>query len=214
MKNILFIAPPAGGKGTQSDLLVDNFGYIHISTGDLLRELDENSELGKKVNGYMKSGALVPDDIVLELLKQKLLTLNENDAFILDGYPRNIDQAEALSSLLNEINKSLDLVIKLNVPYDVLEKRALGRVSCPKCKSTYNIYFKKPLVEDICDKCGEKLIHRTDDNSETFKTRYDTYEKSTEPLISYYQNKNILVEVDGMNNTHEAIMNVINDDND
>ena len=209
MKNILFIAPPAGGKGTLSDELVSKFGYTHISTGDLLRDVDKSSELGIKVNELISKGELVPDDIVLALLKAKLETLKESDAFILDGYPRNIDQAYALEDVLQELGLSLDYAIELDVPYDILLKRAIGRVSCPKCKATFNTFFKQPKVEGICDVCGEKLFHRSDDNEETFATRYETYMKNAEPLIEFYGNKNKLIKLDGINNTLEELISVI-----
>lgn len=209
MKNILFIAPPAGGKGTQSDNLVENFGYIHISTGDLLREVDKNSDLGREVNSYISKGLFVPDDVVLALLKEKLLTLKPTDSFILDGYPRNISQAETLDNLLSELNMNLDLAIELDVPYDVLLSRVVGRVSCPKCKTTYNTKFMPPHVEGICDKCGTELIHRDDDSESTFKTRFDTYLKNTAPLIDFYKNRGKLKVIDGINDTYNAIVSVI-----
>lgn len=212
MKNILFIAPPAGGKGTQSDALVEKFGYIHISTGDLLRNIDKQSELGIKVNDLIAKGALVDDSIVLELLKNKLLTLKETDCFILDGFPRNLAQAESLDKLLSEIGQSLDIVVELDVPYDTCLKRAIGRISCPKCKAIYNKYFKKPQTENVCDKCGSTLESRLDDNEETFKTRFDTYNKSTAPLIEYYEQKGILVKIDGINDTFNKIVSVLNND--
>lgn len=209
MKNILFIAPPAGGKGTQSDMLQDNYGYVHISTGDLLREVDKTSELGIKVNELMSSGKLVSDDIVLELLKNKLMSLSKDDAFILDGFPRNVSQADMLDILLNELGMNLDLVIELVVPYDTLLKRAIGRVSCPKCKATYNTFFKPTKVEGICDKCGSELVHRSDDNEDTFKVRYDTYLESTNPLVDYYKKQGKLVSIDGINNTYESLVSVV-----
>lgn len=209
MKNILFIAPPAGGKGTQSDALVENFGYIHISTGDLLRDVDKNSSLGKEINELISKGLLVSDEIVLKLLKEKLMTLKSDDAFILDGFPRNIKQAESLDELLSELNRTLDAVIELNVDYDTLLKRAIGRVTCPNCKQTYNTFFKPPIEDGLCDNCKVELIHRSDDNEETFKTRYDTYLESTMPLIKFYKEKGILTSVDGINNTYEAIKSVI-----
>lgn len=212
MKNILFIAPPAAGKGTQSDLLVQKYGYVHISTGDLLRNIDPQSDLGKEVNELIKMGKLVDDRIVLELLKEKLLSLKSSEHFILDGFPRNLTQAKELEELLSKLNMSLDLVISLNVPYDIALKRALGRLNCPNCKATYNKFFKPSKVKDICDVCGSALVSRTDDNPETFKVRYDAYLESTMPLIDYYKNAGKLVEVDGVNNTFEKIVSVINDD--
>ena len=209
MKNILFIAPPAGGKGTLSDELVHNYGYVHISTGDLLREVDKSSELGIMVNELISNGKLVPDDIVLALLKEKLESLSENDAFILDGYPRNIDQAYALDEVLDELGLTLDYAIELEVPYDILLKRAIGRVSCPKCKATFNTFFKQPKEEGICDLCGSQLFHRSDDNEETFSVRYQTYLDNAKPLISYYKDTGKHIKLDGINNTLEALVSVI-----
>ena len=209
MKNILFIAPPAGGKGTLSDELVKNYGYVHISTGDLLRDVDKSSELGIMVNELISKGSLVPDDIVLALLKEKLESLDKNRAFILDGYPRNIDQAYALEDVLKKLGLSLDCAIELDVPYDTLLKRAIGRVSCPKCKATFNTFFKQPKIEGICDVCGEKLFHRSDDNEETFASRYNTYLENAEPLISFYESQGKLVKLDGINNTLSLLVSVI-----
>lgn len=211
MKNILFIAPPAGGKGTQSELLVENFGYIHISTGDLLRELDKTTPLGIEVDNLMKAGKFVGDEIIFELLKDKLASL-KGKPFILDGVPRNINQAEVLDKMLSDMGLNLDAAIYLNVPYDILLKRATGRISCPKCKATFNKYFKAPSVENVCDKCGESLTVRADDTEETFKVRYDTYIENTEPLLEYYKKENKLIVVDGVNDVFETIASVIKDD--
>lgn len=208
MKNLLFIAPPAGGKGTQSDLLVENFGYIHISTGDLLRDVDKSTQLGQTVAELMKTGQFIGDDIVLKLLEEKLATVGDKP-FILDGCPRNINQAERLDGMLERLGLSLDLVIVLEVPYDTILKRAIGRVSCPKCKATYNTFFKKPQVEGVCDKCKSALIHREDDSEETFKIRYDTYVENTEPLIDYYDKLGKVVKIDGIKGTYESISGVI-----
>ncbi len=211
MKNILFIAPPNGGKGTQSEALVENFGYIHISTGDLLRDMDKTTPLGQEIAGLMASGKFVSDELIFELLKGKLETLN-GKPFILDGCPRNLHQAEMLESMLNELGLSLDAVIYLDVPYDILLKRALGRVSCPECKSVYNTYFKAPKTEGVCDKCGGSLIHRDDDTEETFKVRFDTYMESTAPLVDFYKNKGKLYTVDGVENVYDEVVRVIKND--
>lgn len=208
MKNVLFIAPPAGGKGTQSEMLVENFDYIHISTGDLLRELDKTTPLGKMVESLLKEGKMIDDDIVLDLLKGKMETLNGRP-FILDGFPRNIAQAESLELLLKDLNLSLDAVIELDVPYDVLLKRAIGRVTCPKCKATFNNFFKKPQIEGICDKCGSELVHRSDDTEETFKVRYDTYVELTMPLIDFYKDRGSYVKVDGLDGTYDSVVSVV-----
>lgn len=211
MKNILFIAPPAGGKGTQSDLLVENLGYIHISTGDLLRELDKTTPLGIEVDNLMKEGKFVSDEIIFELLKDKLSTIG-NRPLILDGVPRNINQAIVLDDMLNSLNLKLDMAIYLEVPYEILMKRATGRLTCPNCKATFNKFFKAPKSGNICDRCKGELVMRNDDSEETFKTRFDTYQKSTEPLIDYYKNQNKLVTVDGVDNVYENIVSVITND--
>lgn len=208
MKNVLFIAPLAGGKGTQSDLLVEKYGYVHISTGDLLRNVNPESELRKEIEKIILSGALVPDEIVVNLLKDKLLTIKENEPFVLDGFPRNIEQAKKLEVLLKEINRTLDVVIYLDVPYEVSLKRTLGRLSCPKCKATYNKFFKPSKVDGICDKCGTTLIHRPEDNEETFNLRYETYLKETTPLIDYYKNLGKLVSVES-NNVEDTFASVV-----
>lgn len=212
MKNILFIAPPAGGKGTQSEALVEKCGYIHISTGDLLRDVDPETELGKKIREVQASGELVSDDIVFELLENKMKSL-DGKHFILDGCVRNLAQAEKLEDMFTRLGISLDAVINLDVPYDTLLKRTLGRVNCPNCKSTFNTYFKKPQVENICDKCGKELISRNDDNEETFKVRYQTYLDSTKPLIDYYEKEGKLVTIDGASDdTFERIVEVVKND--
>ncbi len=208
MKNVLFIAPPAGGKGTQSEALVENYGYIHISTGDLLREIDKTTPLGKEVQELMSKGAFISDELVLELLKEKLLSIG-NKPFILDGCPRNLNQAEKLDIMLEELGLSLDVIIELDVPYDVTLKRAIGRISCPKCKKTYNKFFKKPAVEGLCDDCKESLTSRSDDNEDTFKVRYDTYMEATAHLIDYYKEKGKLEKIDGINDTFDSIVRVI-----
>ncbi len=208
MKNVLFIAPPAGGKGTVSDALVEEYGYVHISTGDLLRDLDKSTPLGKEVEKRMKTGELIDDELVLRLLKDKLESL-DGKPFILDGCPRNLAQAEKIDEMFEEMNLELDVVIELIVPYDTVLKRAIGRVTCPKCKATFNTFFKKPEVDGICDKCGSELMHRSDDNEDTFKVRYDNYVELTTPLIDYYKERGKYVSVDGVNEPYKDVVSVI-----
>ena len=194
MKNIIFIAPPAAGKGTQSDLLVKKYGYNHISTGDLLRaEVASKSDLGLKLQDIMKSGNLVSDEIVSELLTNALSKLE--GSFILDGYPRNIDQAKTLDNILVSLNKKVESAIYLDVNEETATKRATGRLSCPNCNRTYHKYFAKPAEENICDDCKTSLISRSDDTEETFKVRYSNYINSTAPLLEYYKEKGILTIV-------------------
>ena len=209
MKNIIFIAPPAAGKGTQSELLVENFNYKHISTGDLLREKqNDGTVLGNTIKELLASGSLVDDNIVTELLREKLSKID--GPFILDGYPRNLHQANILEKLLNELNKSIDLVIYLNVDRDTAMKRALGRISCPECNRIYNKYVTEmmPKVSGICDNCGENLIGRSDDNEESFKVRFNTYVDNTKPLLDFYKDKGKLVIIDKINTPNETFEEV------
>lgn len=197
MKNLILIAPPAAGKGTLSESLVNELGYTHISTGDLLRDKqNDGTQLGNEIKELLKSGSLVSDDVVTALLKEKLSTIE--GPFILDGYPRNIKQADILSGLLNELNLNIGAVIYLNVDKDTAMKRALGRLSCPKCNKIYNRYneVKKPIKDGICDVCGVELVGRSDDNEESFKIRFDTYILNTKPLLDYYNERGLLVNVD------------------
>lgn len=199
MKNIIFIAPPAAGKGTQSDLLVKKYGYIHISTGDLLRnEVRCGTELGKSIDEVIKNGALVSDEIVTELLRKRLSSNDITNGFILDGYPRNVAQAITLDNLLQELNIQTPKAIYLEMDETLAMHRALGRVTCPKCNRGYNKYEDavKPKIGGLCDDCGEALTSRSDDTEETFKIRYESYIKSTLPLLKYYEDLGILSIVD------------------
>ena len=209
MKNIIFIAPPAAGKGTQSELLVSEFGYNHISTGDLLRsKQNDGSELGNYIKDLLSQGKFVDDEIVTKLLSDKLSSID--GPFILDGYPRNIEQANILDSVLKSLNLSIDAVIYLNVDSETAMKRALGRVSCPKCNKIYNKYIeeKMPKVTNICDDCGVELIGRSDDNEESFKIRFDTYISQTQPLLDYYKSNGLLVIIDKVNTPNETFEEV------
>lgn len=190
MKNIILIAAPAAGKGTLSELLVEKYGYIHISTGDLLREASkEKSELGEKISTMLKNGELVSDEIVFELLENKLKVVDK--PYILDGFPRTINQAYKYDELITKLNKSLGIVVALNCDYDILKNRIVGRWLCKECGSIYNTLtgVNTPKEENICDKCGGELYKRSDDNEESFKTRYETYLEKTKPLIDFYQEK-------------------------
>lgn len=207
MKNIIFIAPPAAGKGTQSELLISKYGYEHISTGDLLRnEIKSGSDLGKELDSMMKSGSLISDEIVNRLLINALSNITK--PFILDGYPRTISQALKLDEILASLNKSVDVVVYLDVEEELAMKRATGRLSCKSCNRIYHKYFSKPRVEGICDDCGSSLISRADDTPDTFKIRYDTYMSNTKPLLDFYSNKNILVRVDANKEADETFSEI------
>lgn len=207
MKNIIFIAPPAAGKGTQSELLISKYGYEHISTGDLLRnEIKSGSDLGKELDSMMKSGSLISDEIVNKLLINALSNITK--PFILDGYPRTISQALKLDEILASLDKSVDVVVYLDVEEELAMKRATGRLSCKSCNRIYHKYFSKPKVEGICDNCGSSLISRADDTPDTFKVRYDTYMSNTKPLLDFYSNKNILVRVDANKEANETFSEI------
>ena len=195
MKNIIFIAPPAAGKGTQAKLLAEKYNIPHISTGDLLREeASKSTDLGIKIKEIMKSGALVSDDVITELLKNRLLKDDCNNGYILDGYPRNLEQAKTYDELLKTINKELGVVIFLDIDRELAMKRTLSRIVCSNCGTSYNLIVEalRPKKENICDKCNNELKVRSDDNEETFINRFDTYIDKTQSLIDYYENKNVL----------------------
>lgn len=202
MKNIIFIAPPAAGKGTISSKVCAEYNIPHISTGDLLRdEIARETKLGMQIKSSMAKGEFVSDDIITKLLKKRLSSKDAKKGFILDGYPRNIKQAEIYNDLLSELNYDMGVVIFLDIDKDVAMKRALSRVVCSKCGMSYNLINKElsPVKEGICDACGSQLKTRSDDNEETFIKRFDTYMKETYPLIEYYKNKNNLIEINVTN---------------
>jgi len=211
MKNIILLAPPASGKGTQASLLKDNFNLVHISTGDLLRTYaSRDDELGKKINEIMSSGTLVSDDVVIELLENKIISTIGNNGFIFDGFPRNINQANELDRLLISLNMKIDYVFLLNTDYEILKQRILGRRICNKCYSSYNINTEElmPKVENTCDKCGNQLTSRSDDNLDSFEIRYQEYLSSTYPIIEYYKNKGILIEIDSSRNKEDIFNDI------
>lgn len=196
--NIILLAPPAAGKGTQAEILTNIYNLNHISTGDLLRNASlEESEFGNKLKTMMESGNLVSDDIVLEVLNHYLEETSHSN-LLLDGFPRNIYQAEKLDELLEAKKQKLDYVFLLNVKEEILLYRITGRRLCKSCGAIYNVNIDplKPKVDSICDKCGNPLMARKDDNEETFKIRYQEYETQTKPLIEYYQKQGILYEID------------------
>lgn len=212
MKNIIFIAAPASGKGTFSNMLMERCGYSHISTGDLLRNIVKtNSTLGNEVAKVLEQGKLVSDELMFKIIKDALSNIDKNKPFILDGLPRTINQAKYLDELFKELNIVNYEVIYLNVGYEIALKRAIGRLSCLNCGATYNKFFEdfKPQKENICDKCGNELISRTDDNEESFKQRYETFKVSTLPILDYYENNNKLTKIDLEEFTNEEVFDII-----
>ncbi len=213
MKNIIFIAPPAAGKGTISEYLVKNYKYEHLSTGEMLRdEIKSNSELGCQINELISKGNLVSDELITKLVEDRLKDLVKGKPFILDGFPRTLPQALSLDEVLKKYNITNNIVIYLDIKEDEALKRVLGRVICAKCKRTYNLNNEnlKPKVEGICDDCGATLEKRSDDNAETFKVRFETYLKSTKPILDFYKDKNWLVSLEVSDNLNELLDKVIN----
>ncbi|MEG1739502.1 MAG: adenylate kinase [Erysipelotrichaceae bacterium] len=211
MKSIILIAPPAAGKGTVSFILKEKYHIPHISTGDLLREaVRNNNEFGMLIKETQEKGLLVSDEIVLKLLKNRISDCDCNNGYILDGFPRTINQAVAYEKILADLNKKLGIVILLEVDKELAKNRITGRVSCAKCNAIYNNKFAdlKPKVENICDKCNSELTHRSDDNEEAFNQRFDIYLEKTTPLINYYENKNILYRVDSNHGSDSAVATI------
>lgn len=200
MKNIMFIAPPAAGKGTQAELVVEKYHIPHISTGDILREISkEDSEIGEYVRETLASGQLVKDEITYQLIEDRLAKEDCKNGYIIDGFPRNIDQAYKYDEILKRLGYDIGNVIYLNIDKKTLEKRITGRRLCENCNAIYNINDPKqtPKEESVCDVCGGKLYQRTDDNLESFQTRYQTYEEKTSPIIEHYKEMNVLKEING-----------------
>ena len=206
MKNIIFIAPPAAGKGTQSAILEKKYNLPHISTGDILREeAKKDTELGRYIAEVLSSGGLVKDDVTYTLLQNRLSEDDCKNGYVLDGFPRNIEQAYKYDEILEKLNQQLGYVIKLDIDEETLEKRITGRRICENCKTVYNINSleEKPKEESICDKCGGRLYQRNDDNITSFKNRYKVYVEKTKPLLDYYAKKGILYLINGNDSVSE-----------
>lgn len=206
---LVFLGAPGAGKGTQAKRLVEKYGIPQISTGDLLRAaVAAGTPLGKEAKAYMDRGELVPDSVVLGMVKERLSKDDCKKGFILDGFPRNVAQAEALDKMLAEMSMPLDLALNLDVPFDDLMKRLTGRRTCKSCGQMYNVYYSPSKVEGKCDKCGGELFQRDDDKEETIRKRLEVYKAQTEPLIDYYTKKGILKSVAGTGNIDEIFNSI------
>lgn len=185
--NIFIMGAPGSGKGTFSAKIKDEYNLNHISTGDIFRaNISQGTELGKKAQEYTTAGLLVPDEITNAMVFDYLGKLDKKNGYLLDGYPRTLDQAKAFEDLVKGTDQEVDLILSMDVPEEVLTKRITGRRTCKKCGEIYNIYTKAPKVEETCDNCGETLSQRADDNEESLKVRLSEYDKNTAPVIAYY----------------------------
>jgi len=195
--NIVLFGPPGSGKGTQAKLLAERYGVPHISTGDILRgNLNNETKLGLEAKTYMDKGELVPDDVLIGLIKDRLSESDCASGFLLDGYPRTLPQAETLSKILSELGKNLDVVLNIDVPDAELLKRLAGRRMCV-CGASYHILFNKPKQKGICDLCGSKLYQRDDDKEEAIANRLDVYKNQTRPLIDHYTQAGVMLTING-----------------
>lgn len=201
---LIMLGAPGAGKGTQAKMIAEAYGIPHISTGDIFRaNIKNNTELGRKAKEYMDQGLLVPDELVVDLVADRLQQEDAKKGFVLDGFPRTIPQAEALDAALDKMGTKMDYAIEVDVPDQNIIRRMSGRRACVGCGATYHIVTIPPKVEGICDTCGASLILRDDDKEETVLRRLEIYHEQTQPLIDYYNKQNILVSVDGTMGVHE-----------
>ncbi len=207
---IVMLGAPGAGKGTQAIKIADKYGIPHISTGDIFRaNIKGGTELGMKAKSYMDKGELVPDEVTIGMLLDRISQDDCKDGYVLDGFPRTIPQAESLTKALAEKGQKIDYAMDIDVPDEAIVKRMSGRRACPKCGATYHIVYAAPKTENVCDKCGSELIVRSDDKPETVQDRLNVYHKQTEPLISYYKEAGVLRQVDGTKELEDVFNAVI-----
>jgi adenylate kinase len=196
--NLILMGLPGAGKGTQAEKINEKYGIPHISTGDMFRlAIKEGTDLGNKAKEYMDQGALVPDEVTIGIVRERLMKDDCKDGFLLDGFPRTIAQAEGLEEILQSLNQSIDYVIHVDVPEENLVERLSGRRICPTCGTAYHVTFNPPKEEGICDKDGSVLIQRDDDKPETVKNRLSVNLEQTQPLLDFYEEKGYLARVNG-----------------
>ncbi|HID80579.1 MAG TPA: adenylate kinase [Ignisphaera sp.] len=201
---LVFIGPPGIGKGTYAKAISQKYGIPHISTGDIFREeIAKGSELGRRVKEYVDKGLLVPDEIVIEVVKRRLSQPDCAKGFILDGFPRTLRQAEALDQITR-----IDAVLLFNAPLEIIIERVSGRRICPNCGAIYHVKWRPPKTPDVCDVCGARLIKRRDDEPDVVRRRYEIYLQTFTPIIEYYRRKGLLVEVDASHEAEEVVMEI------
>ncbi len=208
--NLILLGPPGAGKGTQAQKIIERFGIPQISTGDILRQaVKEGTPLGKEARSFMEKGELVPDEVVIGIIEERLKAKDCNSGFILDGFPRTASQAEALEEILLRGGRSIDHVLNIDVDSEELVRRLTGRRTCRDCGMMFHILFHPPAKEGICDRCGGVLFQRDDDREETIRTRLREYERRTLPLIEYYKQKGLLRRIDGLGSEDEIFERII-----
>ncbi|NCU18111.1 adenylate kinase [Pallidibacillus pasinlerensis] len=207
--NLILMGLPGAGKGTQAEKIVEKYHIPHISTGDMFRQaVKDETELGLKAKSYMDKGELVPDEVTIGIVRERLSKEDCNNGFLLDGFPRTVPQAESLEQILTDLNKKLDYCINIHVNKEILMERLTGRRICKSCGSTYHLVFNPPAKENVCDKCGGELYQRADDNAETVENRLDVNLKQQQPLLDFYKDKGYLVTVDGQQHIDQVFQDV------
>ncbi|WP_029233637.1 adenylate kinase [Butyrivibrio sp. VCB2006] len=208
---IIMLGAPGAGKGTQAQMIADKYNIPHISTGDIFRaNIKNGTELGKKAKEYMDKGLLVPDELTVQLLLDRVANEDCKNGYVLDGFPRTIPQADVLDAELTKLGDKVDYAVNVDVPDENIVRRMSGRRACLKCGATYHVEHIPPKVEGICDKCGSELVLREDDKPETVQNRLSVYHEQTQPLIEYYDKKNILKTVDGTKDMQEVFSDIVN----
>jgi adenylate kinase len=207
---LVLLGAPGAGKGTQAKKLIEKYGIPQISTGDILRKaVADGTSLGREAKSYMNKGELVPDSVVIGLVKERISQDDCKKGYVLDGFPRNTSQAEALDNVLSGLNAPLDTALSVDVPKDDLMKRLTGRRTCRNCQQMYNVYFSASQKDGVCDRCGGELFQRDDDKEETIKNRLDVYDAQTSPLMDYYNKKSILKSVQGTGSIDDIFSNIV-----
>jgi len=207
---LILLGPPGAGKGTQASKIVEKYNIPHISTGEIFRKnIKSGTELGKAAKQYIDKGMLVPNEVVMGIIKNRLAEVDCKDGFLLDGFPRNEVQANSLDEVLNELDMKLDKVVNIEVDDQQLVERIVNRRVCNKCEHTFHLMFNKPKVEGVCDVCGSKLYQREDDTVETVTRRINVYHELTKPLIKYYEKHGIVVNVDGLQSIDQVFVDIV-----